>query len=316
MTSPVRACLERLGLLFPDAQLERDYLCHAHYSRATNLVTAVVLDFHVAGTNNNVYIASQIVVAVATLAAGALMGAATLCGMPTKRRVTGTSVAIVIYTVSLAMYLPWAVASARVTAQGYENAITGYLTNYSNSAVDANFGPLGKTNSTIGVAMPTFTCTNATLKGDAYAKVAAFSRLFAFHEETLMKVLVCAWVCMQNVLVLNLVPARMTLLLTPVGVVLMLVMLSAFFDKGSLSNLDGSLLNAAQGCSNTGSLGLNVAWWTLIFEVAVSITAALAALLLQAVSRDRLKRELFFFTKNLDVRRSRARACCYCCGHY
>jgi hypothetical protein len=99
---------------------------------------------------------------------------------------------------------------------------------------------------------------------------------------------------------------------------MLLAMVAQFTFRKALSNLDGAITGAV-GCSNP----LVMTIMAFYSEITIALLAACVFLLFQTVARARLKRELFFWTKTLDVsvgvgvcvrRIESSRQCCnFCC---
>ena len=77
---------------------------------------------------------------------------------------------------------------------------------------------------------------------------------------------------------------------------LLIGIIAQFSSESTLANPNNAILEAAN-CSPP----LGVTIMTFLVQVTIVFVTAGASLLVQVITRSRLKRELFFWTKKLDV---------------
>ena len=148
--------------------------------------------------------------------------------------------------------------------------------------------------------------TNAT--NTLFANLTKVNRIFGFINNATVDFLMVVLVTSQVIAIINLLPARHMLLIIFVQSAVLIAVVIQIFLPTSLSNLNNSF-GETMGCSAF----LVQSAMTSSFQLLVSFIASSLALVLVLVSRTRAMRELFFWTKMLDV--SQAEKClAFCCS--
>eukprot|EP00750_Incisomonas_marina_P029415 INCI7175.4.p1 GENE.INCI7175.4~~INCI7175.4.p1 ORF type:complete len:1381 (+),score=176.24 INCI7175.4:621-4145(+) len=209
-----------------------------------------------------------------------------------------------LFGLGLAFYITYALCDSNFNAERYELAVDGYLVNYSLGSMSgcqtASLTPDDFVFPDSDLGNGSFSC-GSYLGPDAgrctvYSALVVFSRLYGFIFESFFIRLTVAFVALQGMSVMNFLPARVMFFAVPFGLIVLLSILCQFPLETAMSNMHNSIISALP-CNKH----LVVTLVAFFFEVSISVFAAGVSLVLQSVSRSRLKRELFFWTKKLDV---------------
>lgn len=201
----------------------------------------------------------------------------------------------------LVFYIPLSREASVNQALIYKEAIKNYIGYFTDGDTCANASL--SSNMTIPNDLPfnaTFLISNCSyVQGNVctvFGALSMYARVFGYLNGPAMRNMLSSWVSVQVVLVLNFLPARILFLGVPLAIVILICVVGMILNKGSLTNLGGTIPFAFD-CSPQmqGSVS------NFFFTVISFMVCGCLALLLQSISRSRLKRELFFWTKKLDV---------------
>ena len=298
----VTTWLEKVGLLFGDSTLEWEFLVTTRYS-----TLACAFGFFIFLFASGFYVWALVVQEdhlCAKISAGA-MGASTftsailllvaaLSGSKPRRVVTFTQLAAGAFVVCLAAYVPFSRCRAEDAAgllnPSFDRFIQDLTQNSSQNCHNATLFPNLTAICADSSAPNGGTCT-------PYAWLTLYARWFGYYHGSFISDVMGAFVAFQMVVIINALPAKILIFGIPLGTLVLLFLVWQLMQGSSVGNLKSSM-EVAMGCS----LHIVATLMAVLFELFIALTAASAALLFQAVSRSRLKRELFFWTKALNVR--------------
>ena len=130
-----------------------------------------------------------------------------------------------------------------------------------------------------------------------FGNLTTLNRLFGFASAANIDFIMVVVVATQVVSVINLLPVRWMLLFLCIQSLIILSEASQFFTSNSLMNFNDSLGDAL-GCSGF----LITAVLSCSFQLLIAFIASSVAIMFVVIGRMRAMRELFFWTKKLDVR--------------
>jgi len=310
--------LEKNGLLFGDGELEWEYLGTANYAATMRIVGGVLCflaagfyaftlhtDSHIHdGDTNQLCIVYCLWWLTIVTSAVFLIIAVTWCAGTPRRLAALTHIGAALFGISLLAYFPYSLCDSKFNAGQLKQQLEDFLANTTGQpGITCRNASLSVQNSiNVASVLPWYnvscghpgngTSTSCTVFG----ALSLFSRLSGFVNESFLMRALVGWVGLEVLIVLNFLPARIMIFVIPVGALVLLTIVGEFTMPDALSNLDFSMTSAVQ-CSNY----LVVTIMGFFSEITISIMAASAALLLHTIARARLKRELFFWTKTLDV---------------
>jgi len=315
-----RTWFEKQGLQFGDNVLEWEYLYTANYGRGIRATGAGIcfaaaafysftlyLDIVDSIVNPSVDIicvtTSVGVLTFSTLTCGLLLAFSFLAGGKKGAALLSQGAAY-LFVITMFCFVSYAMCDSNFNAYRMRLVIDQFLSNYTRdwttTCETVSLSTLNLTQDDFDLKNGSYRCGNyiGTDQGrcTVFNTLSVFTRLYGFVFESFMMRLCLCWVALQGIVVMNFLPARVMFFGIPFGVFVLLAIAGQFPLPTTLSNFGNSVV-AALVCNKH----LVVTIVAFFFEVFISVIAASLSLLLLVVARSRLKRELFFWTKKLDV---------------
>jgi len=308
--------LVRNGLLFSNKETELEFMMVANFSSGARVVgaviasIAVVLFFYtilsdldkVDSEDGFCVVVTVCVLGVSVFICASCMIASIVVKDPRKICIL-TTVAAGTFGSSILVVFAYALCDSEFYAEVMATAVTTTIRNAtgdpfahcSNASFSGGASPGTRHMEDGNVSCSLYTGPDAS-QCSMLAELTVLARLHGFVLESFLERLMVVWVIGHGLVVLNYFTVRVLIFAIPVMVLLILSIFGQFPVVTAMSNFGDALLSSFS-CSDD----IQVSSMSFSFEFTVSFLAAPVALLLQSISRSRLKRELFFWTKKLDV---------------